>query len=607
MKNLMNNEFYIKHKTLINKLFIIFCVFIFLLLVWLLFIKNIFQFKQMEKELTTAGKMYFERNLDKYPKEENAVSTVSLQKLYDRGLINALKIPGKDTFCSTDDSWVKAKKTKSGYDFYTYLHCGNYESTIDHEGPIIELNGNDSINLETGKSYKEEGVKSVVDKKEGNIDIKKVSITGNVDTTLLGTYKIKYVAYDSLKNKTIKYRTVKVVKTLDFITKQDTKTKIYQGGNVNNYVLYSGMIWRIIKANDDGTVKLITNDTLANTGYSTGMEKNGYVYKWLNDYFYKKLYKPNKYIVNSSWCNDTTNNINDTGKCKDNSIKAKVGLLTLSEYNNSRVDDNTYLNNGMTFWTMTKNGNNDVYANYTTYEMGSYKVTTYNGVRPVINIKKDISVEKGNGTFDKPYVLEGYNFANSGTKLNTRISGEYVKYSGYLWRIIGTDNDNTKVVMDNVLINKDRVVETSYGKKYDNKSKVFDINNKDSIGYKINKELKDYVITKKMVKGDYNLDYYKNGIKDSNKKNRSVNCLLSIPDITEIFSIGTAEFGHNSFYVRNILDSKEKLLVVNSTAQTDEFYNFVFESNGVKLVTYFNSDTKIKGGRGTYNSPYELR
>ena len=607
MKKFLNSEFYKKYKKIIDKLFIIFVILISFFLIWTLFIKNIYTFKKMENSMQDAGKMYFERNLNKYPKSINGVSTVSLQKLYDRKLINALFVPGKKKFCSVDDSFVKVKKTKTGYVYYTYLKCDRYESNVDHEGPVIKLNGDDKITVEVGVKYQEQGVKSVVDDSDGSIKINKVNITGKVDTNTIGTYKVKYVVFDSLRNKTIKYRTVKVVKTLMSITDNDTKTGVYKGYEVNNYVLYSGMMWRIVKVNDNGTVKLITNDTLANISYSTGMKKDGYVYKWLNDYFYKKLYKPSKYIVDSSWCSDKTDDIKDGSNCKDSSINAKVGLITLQEYNQSALDD-TYLNNGMTFWTMTSNSKKGVYANHKGYEIEINAKTDYNGVRPVINIKKGVSIISGKGTFDNPYVLEGYNYGKAGNKLNTRISGEYIKYSGYLWRIIDNDSSlGTKIVMDNVLADEDdNFLEISYGKSYDNNPKVFSIKNKDSIGYKLNKNLKDYLITKKMVKGSYSVDFYKDGIKEKNKS-KEVKCLLSIPDITEIYSIGTAENITGAFYVRNVLDSKNKILVVNALYQTDEFYDFVFDMAGIKVVTYIDKDVLIKSGKGTYNVPYELR
>lgn len=609
MKEIINSEFYKKYEKIIKKLFIIFIIFLILLFIWLVFVKNIVSFKTMENNFESAGKLYFEKNLNKYPKNVNDVKSVSLQELYNRKLITSLYIPGRKKLCSTNNSWVKVKKTKNGYEFYTYLECGKYKSSTDHEGPEIILNGAETINLEYGSSYKELGIKTVEDKKEGKLSTKDVSITGKVDSKKVGTYKIKYVAYDSLKNKTIKYRNIRVIKTLSYIAKEDNKDGIYRGNSDNNYVLYSGMIFRIIKANDDGTVKLITNDSLANISYSTGMKKDGYVYNWLNDYYYNKLYKPNDFIVESDWCLDETGDVNYNNLTCQKTIKANVGLPTLAEYNQSFENEYSYINNGMTFWTMTGKDKNSTWSNHNTFKIEENNNDAYNGVRAVLNMKKGTSVKSGNGSEYNPYVIDGYEVGKSGQKLNTRYAGEYIKYSGYLWRIIDTDDDgNIKVVMDNVLKDADgKKIEIGYGSSYDNKPKMFNVTNKDNIGYKLNHELKDYLITKKMVKGTYEVNYYKNGILDTNAKNKKVECLLSIPDITELFSIGSASRGQASYFIRNTVKSDEKILVVNAMRQTDEFYNFVFEKASVKVVTMFDKNSLIKGGSGTKDNPYIMR
>jgi len=293
MKEMINSikssNFYIKNEKLIKKVLILLGILLFLFVIWALIIKNRIEFYNMEKEMKAGAETYFSRNLEKMPKEVGNVSTVSLQKMYDRKVVTAMYIPGTTKLCSTDNSWVKSKKTDKGYEYYVYLECGRYHSNVDHEGPTITLNGDENIRVEFGKDYKELGVKSVEDNKDGSIDIKKVDISGKINNQKVGVYKIKYVAYDSLKNKTIKYRNVEVTKTLSYIAKQDTKDGIYKGDIDNNYVWYSGTLWRMVRVNSDNTVKLVTDDSLANISYSTGMSKDGYVYKWLNNYYYNLL------------------------------------------------------------------------------------------------------------------------------------------------------------------------------------------------------------------------------------------------------------------------------------------------------------------------------
>ena len=44
---------------------------------------------------------------------------------------------------------------------------------------------------------------------------------------------------------------------------------IFRGKNVNNYLLYSNILWRIVKVNTDNSVLLITDKPVSNLFYSS--------------------------------------------------------------------------------------------------------------------------------------------------------------------------------------------------------------------------------------------------------------------------------------------------------------------------------------------------
>ena len=94
------------------------------------------------------------------------------------------------------------------------------QSSIDHTGPEIKLNGSEEVTIGLGSKYKEEGVKSVVDNTDGKLDVKDVVIKGNVDTSKVGTYEVEYVAFDSLKNRTSVTRKVNVINNLNSVVKK---------------------------------------------------------------------------------------------------------------------------------------------------------------------------------------------------------------------------------------------------------------------------------------------------------------------------------------------------------------------------------------------------
>ena len=107
--------------------------------------------------------------------------------------------------------------------------------------------------------------------------------------------------------------------------------------------------------------------------------------------------------------------------------------------NSGRTDG--YLNNGLNFWTLTPY-DASVIRIVDSESGGSFNYPFQHtiGVRPSINLKSNIKIAGGKGTEEDPYRLYGDNDTNlSGTLLNTRYSGEYVKFGNEensLYRIV---------------------------------------------------------------------------------------------------------------------------------------------------------------------------
>ena len=181
-----------------------------------------------------------------------------------------------------------------------------------------------------------------------------------------------------------------------FATEDDYGTSYYYRGSVeNNYVDFAGKIWRIIRINGDGSVRIILNDVLETTSsFNSAHTDNAYVgymygtpssssyeetHKNINDSTIKKYldtwYKNNlkntkyeQYIVNNIFCSERTfgeyhtdsnfvnlgygktltqyrgsygpwsassdsNNAKMTYKCQNNNdvLKLPIGLITKDE------------------------------------------------------------------------------------------------------------------------------------------------------------------------------------------------------------------------------------------------------------------------------------
>ena len=118
---------------------------------------------------------------------------------------------------------------------------------------------------------------------------------------------------------------------------------------------------------------------------------------------------------------------------KTTMITAPVGLINIYEYVMTYKSTTTYqrgyLNNGLDWWILNPA---NASSNYYIYIDGTIFTSSYTsgfGVRPAINLKPGIKIVDGTGTETDPYRLEGDNDKDlNGTKLNTRYSGEYIRF-----------------------------------------------------------------------------------------------------------------------------------------------------------------------------------
>ena len=219
-------------------------------------------------------------------------------------------------------------------------------------------------------------------------------------------------------------------------TTDDNGISYYFRGNVdNNNVSLANLSWKIVRINGDGSIKLVLNGILdAVSGYNEGSEysySNSVIKTNLDAWYSNNISGFNDYIANYKFCNDITiedetgnyasynrimlNNIpNDV--CLGTKISSKIGLLTIDEVVMAGASAN-----GNTSYYLY---NPDITNAYYTMSGARYDKTSYypfiinadgtidtktagstlKGVRPVINIIKNVKV-KGEGTIDNPYTL----------------------------------------------------------------------------------------------------------------------------------------------------------------------------------------------------------
>ena len=254
------------------------------------------------------------------------------------------------------------------------------------------------------------------------------------------------------------------------------------GEDPNNYIWYSGKLWRAVSVNNEAkTTKMVTQWNISATTYNPENQadfEGSYMEDWLNDTtvdgFLGNLRDYEKFIVtDAKW--DATMDPNELGSITrpngTTTVTAPVGLLNMYEYQTSYHEttySNGYLNNGLYWWTLTPYSSSDVRYVGNFGNASYYRPTFAHGVRPSINLKSNVKIVDGDGTVDNPYRLNGDNDTDlSGTLLSTRYSGEYIRFGNdenNLYRIVSHENGvGTKIVSAEPLKSSGNFVTSVFG------------------------------------------------------------------------------------------------------------------------------------------------
>ena len=233
-------------------------------------------------------------------------------------------------------------------------------------------------------------------------------------------------------------------------TNTSKPTYYFRGNVTNNYVKFAGFTWRIVRVNEDGTVRMIMQDGInSNTEYKFNSNYNNYTYMYYTNSQAKSTleswYQTNigskadlaknvasgayyceqaKVKCDSSWTSGnatmtTYSKYTPDFKCSSDGnnkgvVNASVGLLSYDEavyaggyYGQN--NNNYYLYNNTYFWTMSPAGfsgsASSVWRVTTTGGISYFSVnSTSLAVRPVIILNAD-TLATGSGTSSDPFVI----------------------------------------------------------------------------------------------------------------------------------------------------------------------------------------------------------
>ena len=227
------------------------------------------------------------------------------------------------------------------------------------------------------------------------------------------------------------------------------KTYYFRGNPTNNYIKFAGKDYRILRVNEDGTIRIMLTSSIGTKAfnstyntydkmYYTNSELKTVVDNWFTtnitgdnankvvsgNYFCEAArvaYNTSKYTAGSATVT-AKESYTPTFECITDGngkgvVTSKVGLVTYDEiiyaggwYYVSGLSYPYYLNSGNLYWTMSPTGfyGNTIATAWTVSSdgnTGSYSVGGTRGVRPVLILSADTLVS-GSGTESDPYIVK---------------------------------------------------------------------------------------------------------------------------------------------------------------------------------------------------------
>ena len=169
----------------------------------------------------------------------------------------------------------------------------------------------------------------------------------------------------------------------------DGEDTFITGEDPNNYIWYSGKLWRAVSVNNGAkTTKLVTQWNISTINYSSESSsfEGSYMEDWLNDRtvdgFLVYLRDYENFIVTDAKWNATEDATALGSITRPNGTTTEtdaVGLLNVYEYQSSSGDnassyENSYLNNGNYWWTLTPRDSS--YIRIVTYDTMSIVINS---------------------------------------------------------------------------------------------------------------------------------------------------------------------------------------------------------------------------------------
>lgn len=377
--------------------------------------------------------------------------------------------------------------------------------------------------------------------------------------------------------------------------KEINGTNYFIKNSDNNYLLYSNILWRIIKINNDNSITIISDSSISSLAYGQSVDfTESYINNWLNlsDKEYSgiletQLHDKEKYLQKTITCIDKVNEL-DNNNCQNVLNDKYISLLTTTDFVNIGNKESYVINNEYFYL----NNTNDSLEPWYIDDEG--KITTSNGkdiygIRPVITIKPNLDYVSGNGTKEKPYTIEKEN----------GLFGSYVLLDNQLWRIYQVNETEVRLVLNDYLKTNNTPIEYIYS----NNSSYHDDYKYGSIAYYLNHDFLNSLSYKDKIKEVT----WSNGYYGSNSNYDYKEALNStINTKVAMISIGDIRLNNELEDYFTLTGTKAKGSTIYTIKSNQKVYTKSIQNKAYIVPTISLDKELLTKGTGTYNNPLEM-
>ncbi len=227
----------------------------------------------------------------------------------------------------------------------------------------------------------------------------------------------------------------------------------FNGSEINNYVTYANLTWRIIKIANNNNTTLILDEPITSLAYSSDVSTymDSTINEWLTDEnIFKSIIDNNDFLVANNNCTEKISNIKNI-TCDTIDQESHISILTLEDYANTG-NTKSFINNGFSVYFANPKDSGKAWYLTDTGTIKESDGTDIYGIKPVITLNSTVEITEGNGTKEEPYHIN----------TNTKYFANYVKLNNDLWRIYQEDNTYVKLVSTDYLKNNNKQAELPY-------------------------------------------------------------------------------------------------------------------------------------------------